>query len=634
MSDSSVIIDVSAADLSSEIMVIDSTFQVLARGIARVELTVPPGIYRAKAKVGDQQRELLFAVEANEPDNHKAVVLPPVEFSSPIPLQYTATSQNGQQEAVIQAFSNGAMTELGEGAEVVIVIRDPSLMYLDLNDEQLAGYARDFQGFMLSTADNSASYPLETIGALTAAQGFLVAGAKVNPGTYVLSHPLGGKERLCLPLSIPRKWAAQVFISMMPVAGGSVGCRPDFDGTAIVFDRIGAGFFPDRLDLRMLEVVRKALRRGHNIVNAKTMDAMLWGKFENPMLGLLVAHLLLLDKAPDLELARTMVTNTGWLIGENFPDLLVLSWKIERLSGTSARQDTVALIEGLKEPPMLQLGWHYLMEANRSLAGNNGMDEKISRLAGNLVSSSLWLSWLDSTEYMAAQAHVDEGKNHPKEIQKSAADRPKKNVSLEQVVLGHTSDDSVSSSEIFMDKIKDMKSYVEPSIFGAGAISTILYGARYLLGKASGWLGAKNGSRQSELPGQDSSLEKLPDEQKSPVPEVLTKANGHLENGLQGLETMTIAELFRTLVEQVDWKAVVGRLKTAAQSGDQPRSLPPLQRKLLLLLKAAREQWEEEGTLVDDPSGLPISLSDVPLHVILNELKSIVKIPKTLDKRG
>jgi hypothetical protein len=98
---------------------------------------------------------------------------------------------------------------------------------------------------------------------------------------------------------------------------------------------------------------------------------------------------------------------------------------------------------------------------------------------------------------------------------------------------------------------------------------------------------------------------------------------------------MTIAELFRALVEQVDWKAVVGRLKIAAQSGEQPRSLTPLQRKLLLLLKAAREQWEEEGTLVDDISGLPISsISDVPLHVILNELKSIVKIPKTLDKRG
>src|SRR5690242_15174292 len=66
------------------------------------------------------------------------------------------------------------------------------------------------------------------------------------------------------------------------------------------------------------------------------MDELLMGKFENPMKGLVAAHLLLLDAQPRLDLVAHVVGNTGGLVGADHPDVLALRLRVDQLRGQPA----------------------------------------------------------------------------------------------------------------------------------------------------------------------------------------------------------------------------------------------------------------------------------------------------------
>jgi hypothetical protein len=586
MSNSDVLLDVSVADQSSEVIIIDSDFRVLARGIHNVQLRVPPGIYRGKVRVGDQQSEKLFSVESNEPNNHKSVQLAPLEFSSPIPIQQTSTSREFHQSAICDAATSGGVTaKLGQGAAVIIFLRDTSLVYFNLTADQATSYGKNFEGFVLSKLDGGEPHPLEAIGKLVVDRGYLIASVAVTPGTYVLSRVSSGAERLCLPLVVPAGWSLQVFVSMVPIEDASDSRRADFDGAAMVFDRPDNGFRPDRPDLGVLEVTRQALARGHNVLDTKAMTDLLYGKFENPMMGLLAAHLLLLAKKPDLKLAQEVVTNTGNLIGANYPDLLILSWKLRQLQGTTDVSDANELVESVKGPPMLQLSWHYFMEAYRSLANKGGLDKGISKMASQLVTSSVWVSWLESADYQSVTVGATE--------------------------LGAKDTNSTLPQDTKFNEIT----------------STIARGISYFSKKAQDALEGFNNDNSGEL--KDSYRDVINDvlglkqEQTQALISILKKG--------QQVEPDDVALIFETLVVRIDWKSVVGHLKSVALSGMESHPLTPLQRKLILSLKAAREQFDEDGRLPDIAIWRQQSHPDVPLNAIYSSLKSLIMIAANSD---
>lgn len=613
MSNSDIQLDVLATDQSSEVIIVDSSFHVLARGIQRVQLKVPPGIYRAKAKVGDQQSEKLFSVEPNEPNGYKLVELDPLEFSSPIPLQQTSTSRTFHQNAICSATAaDGTTVQLGRGAAIVILLRDASLVYSDFNADELAAYGKNFQGFTLSSLDGSEPHSLEAIGKLVPEQGYLIASAAIDPGTYVLSHLTSGTERQCLPLVIPPGWALQVFVSMAPAGDAAIVRQADFDGAAMVLDRPGAGFNPDRPDLRVLEVARQALARGHNVIDSNAMAVLLSGKFENPMMGIFAVHLLLLSKTPDLELAQKVVTNTGNLIGASCPDLLILSWKLGQLRGTSGASDSKVLVESVKGPPMLQLSWHYFMEAYRSLADKDVLDKGISRMARQLVSSSVWMSWLDSANYHSVSADA---------IGHSASHTPQE-------------EDTFTSSTAIPQVLPELEKSMDSPSFDVGRITRAIHrGANRVKGKVSNWYKARTDAVSLDLPTLETFKVELPNSDETYLETALEKAGAAVHLKLQSVEADAAARIFESLVERVDWKSVLGQLKSVTHHGGEPHPLTPLQRQLLLSLKAAREQFEDEGEVLEDAVRRRLSIPDVPLNAILYDLNLFHLIAKNLDKK-
>lgn len=639
MSNSDVLLDVYVADESSEVIVVDSDFRLLARGIHGVQLRVPPGIYRGKVRVGNQQSETLFSVDADEPDNHKIVRLPLLEFSSPIPLQQTSTSREFHQAAIYNAAAPGGTTaSLGQGAAIVIFLRDPSGVYFELAAEEMASYASNFEGFVLGNLDGSMSYPLESIGTLVVDRGYLIASAAVNPGTYVLSRVSSGRERLCLPVVVPAGWSLQVFVSMVPTDVSSVGRRADFDGAAMVFGRPDAGFYPDRPDLRVLEVARQALVRGHNVIDANVMGALLSGKFENPMMGLLAAHLLLLAKEPDLKLVQDVVTNTGNLIGSDYPDVRALSWKLEQLRGTADTPDAKAFVESVKGPPMLQLSWHYFMEAYRSVANMELLDKGVSKMAGQLVSSSVWVSWLESADYQSAEASAPEESPTMVGAQvatDAAASDPLGHPSTLQAPSpaarrGGGFSPAEAAGEASTSSEKSMGG--APAIGTSGIAGVIRRGASFVQGKLSNWFDVKTDVRRLELPTTGAPKIESKNLDAEALDAVLERAGVTVRHKIQSIEVDAAAHLFKALVERIDWKSVVGQLKSATLLGEERHPLTPLQRQLLLSLKAAREQFDDEGKLPDDVVARRLNISDVPLQTVLNDLNRLSLVAANLER--
>jgi hypothetical protein len=359
---------------------------------------------------------------------------------------------------------------------------------------------------------------------------------------------------------------------MDEVAGETYGRRADFDGAAMLFDTLNAGFSPDRPDLRVLEVARHALARGHNVIDARSMEELLSGKFANPMMGLMAAHLLLLDKQPNLDLAEVVIANTGTLIGADFPDLLALAWKLDCLKNGDAAPDAQRLLERVKTPPMLQLSWHYLMEASRSVLGKVSLDAQLLRLSGSVVSSSVWLSWVDTA---------------PLRQRAPWAPSP-------TVVPADTS--AARSADVSRDEV---------------AGEAISVGVAYMAGKLGEWLRASGPA--------DITLTLPPEGGQAPGP-----AAGSDEGGMSATELAS--EALGLLVEKIDWSAVVKHLKSDSLGGTPAVTLSPLQRQLILALKAAREQFEDEGKISFDGIKRWLITYDVPEAAIAEGLKQVGRI--------
>lgn len=595
MSGSEIRLEVLAADRTSEVLVVDSDFRVLARGIGGVRLAVAPGIYRAKLCVGTQQREQLFAVEADEPEQRKQLLLEPLAFASPIPLELTAAAPLAQRQALDAASRGAAAQQLGQGAELLVFLRDPQMAYAKLPPEARERYARSFAGLALGTPDDSAAHPLESIGTLVLEQGWLVARAAVNPGAHVLSCAQANGERRCLSLAVPAGWSLQVFVALVGGGAADGELRADLDGAAMLLERPGAGFQAGRVDLRLLEVARLALARGHNVLDAATLPALL----ANPLLALVAAHLLLLDRQPDLARLQAVIAQGARELGTEYPDVRALAWKLEHLRGTAEATAARALIEGLQAPPLFESSWHCCMEAYRSLADKPPLDAGLAQLSGRRATSSVWLAWLESAAVESA----------PVEIRIELPDTAMPSATAHASMTRNVFEPTPASTKVPWQLGTAV-------LAGAGRLRSVFRGK--LSGRLlPGWL--------SEEPAAVS-VDVLPVE--------LAALLASLRGSGERIDAQLVARLFGVLVERFDWKSLVGRLKAAARTGAGEQALTPLQRRLLLSLKAAREQFEEDGTLPDEAIQAWLELAEVPFEVLLEELQRLVPVALRLDREG
>src|SRR5262245_8759116 len=111
--------EIEAADLSTEIFVVDGGLQLVGKGVGKLTLTLPPGIYKVKSRTGDETREQHVGLTS------PGLTLPlaPFEFLSPAPLRNTSATREYHMDAADKQSRTVHVTA-GAGSYLFVFARE------------------------------------------------------------------------------------------------------------------------------------------------------------------------------------------------------------------------------------------------------------------------------------------------------------------------------------------------------------------------------------------------------------------------------------------------------------------------------------------------------------------------------
>jgi len=286
----------------------------------------------------------------------------------------------------------------------MVCIRDPSRRNTAISNHEIAtteveesAYKESFMGFSLLDASGKHVALLDTQGTFDVGNGYLAIKAEVNPGSFSLSYRRG-QEAVCFSLPTSEGWTTQVYLNVVSPDAKSYSLLPDLAGMAIVFDRLSANFFDLKQEFVAEETIRQGLIDGRNYLSPESMQHLLDGKYENPMLGIYAGYLLLDEQPPKIDLASTVVGNTERLLGSSFPDIAALKWAVARAKASAPTSKELEAIKfslaALEGPPILARSWDVLLEVSKLLAVSASFAIPVFRFAEDLVDQGgLYVAW-------------------------------------------------------------------------------------------------------------------------------------------------------------------------------------------------------------------------------------------------
>ncbi len=385
MSDSKAAVTVAVADLAAALEIVDGGFQVVAKGFGRIEANLPPGLYKARASVGGAAQERIFAVEEGE--GGKEVMLDPVQFASPVPMDGTTTSHEYHQAAVHEAFDRPPL-QRGNGAGFFLSLRDPSEAPFNQTDETIDLYAQSFTGFRLRNATQTLiDYDQDALRDIS--HGYVVLAAELDPGFYVLQWSSGQYGTLERPVLLAPNWITQLFLMIEPQGETGLPMRPNFADASVQMAPFEFSY-PREKYFRLSEIARQSLLQGRNIVEREVMNALLHDKFGNPVLGLLAAHLLLLDEKPRLNLLHIVMGNLGAMLGGDFPDMVALRLRLDQLEKP---QSSPPADVSVSSPPLFKASWDILAQQAALNDAFFPPGSLCRDIADRIVDNGVWLAW-------------------------------------------------------------------------------------------------------------------------------------------------------------------------------------------------------------------------------------------------
>lgn len=423
---------IAEAGEGTEIFVIDGSFRRVASALKRMEGDLPTGLYTVKFKRGDALAEVDTDLLPGSGPVTVRAPLRELAFSSAAPMDQTITSHEYHQDAAARmSRMTPVMTGRGQGGQLFLFVRDigvdrignPAEM-VTLHDPQ-GRQVIDFCSF------GETGHEKDTLAAAWYGGNFELA-----PGFYRLRVATSnGMPSIEQSLILGKDWQLQVFLvrdrwrpAVPPGASGQTHASEttvDLASGSVFMARPGRGFDPWAPSGRLTELARQGLKTGRLPVTEEDLRQMLAGKFENPMLGLFGAHLLIpmlgnessepLSLPSDLEILRRnrsiqlilgvtadgivgpktrqklrellaeVVGNLERMLGVH-PDVRVLR---NRLDGNG---NTAAEAVRNTPPPMLQRSWEMLIGADPgySLAKAGSF---IERIADRTWGTGPWLIW-------------------------------------------------------------------------------------------------------------------------------------------------------------------------------------------------------------------------------------------------
>lgn len=422
---------VASAEEGTEIFVIDGRFRRVASALNRMETDLPPGLYTVKFKRGGALAEVdtdllpgSGPVEVRAPQDELA-------FDSAALMEQTITSREYHQAAAAR-ISRTDPVKIGEGRA--------SRLFLFVRDIGADGMGNPAEGITLHDLRGRKVIDFATFGETghsqdTSGAAWYGGNFELSPGFYRLRVSREGMPGLEQSLILVKDWQLQVFLvrnPWLPAVSADISSQPQAFGEnvnlaegAVFMARPDHGYDPWDPSVRLTELARQGLVTGRVPVMDQDLGQMLGGKFENPMLGLFGAHLLMpllaldssttLQRPTDPEILKAnraiqlvlgvaadgivgprtrqrlrqlldeVVGNLGSILGEH-PDVRAL--RGELLGDGSGSAATV----GNGPPPMLRRSWETLVRSDpfyrQAKAGSI-----LERIADRIWGPGPWLVW-------------------------------------------------------------------------------------------------------------------------------------------------------------------------------------------------------------------------------------------------
>ncbi|SDX93884.1 hypothetical protein SAMN05444358_1181 [Ruegeria halocynthiae] len=386
------ILTVRAEDETTEIFVVATDFALLGRGARRLEQDLRAGIYKVRAVSGRSEWQRVVVLR-----DDMVIEVPKIEFGSAAPLARTNRTHESHMAAAEQAIPpdqrgatsapTGALS-LGRGRQPS---HDGSFVFMarwwtpwdDIGPKKLddpSKGARLSTGggrrlLSLSSSESEGRHVRSTdAGRYIAPEAAWFsgdlskdryAGVSLNaePGIYTLGLS-DGEGMTEQTVTILPGWRTHVFALYEPPVddGGEAwyGPRKRLVDVSIHIAR-GSLSMEDDL-VRLTDAARLSLADERSVATNELLK-FVRGKFENPMLGLYGAHLLLLLRkkasAASIErpveyngsLFQEVVGNTAQLFGNDHPDIIAL-------------REIEAEAKPLTGLPMLSHSWARLLSAS------------------------------------------------------------------------------------------------------------------------------------------------------------------------------------------------------------------------------------------------------------------------------
>ena len=381
---------VESDNAAAEIFLLDHQMKLIDRAIGSLHTQRPDGVYKVKLRLGRETQEHMVLLDRD------IELRPTLTFASPAPLNGSSRTHE-LHIAAAQNESTRVHVHRGSGASIFMLAR----YWTSPGYQDAIRFPHPGRGVQLVTATGDLIADLET-DSVSDPRGDAWAACTVelDRGAYLLRSSLGDgnvREQTIIACS---GWQSQVFLlrraePIIATDEGTQSAPREPSASLSVFMSRG-GFDYRRPENALTEVTRLALADERFVLSSQLRDILV-GKFENPMLGIFGAHLLLLglvrrsrrDPRRDVTLQSRLdsvlqgiqfdgiVENLRSLVGERHPDVDALSLKCAD-PGRWAR-GTVTV------PPMLRASWSLLVEAS-----NDDLD---------LVPLELW----DRVQHMTAE---------------------------------------------------------------------------------------------------------------------------------------------------------------------------------------------------------------------------------------
>jgi hypothetical protein len=370
MSGSTFELTVSCADSLATIEVVDAKFERVREGIGQLSVPLPRGLYAVHVRSGDSGEQR--TVRLRDADVHE-------HFDDVGGFAGGVGNVRSAQTAISQAFNDSRQRQ-AEGWIAVAVPSGESLPEV-LPMEVLS---LDREDWTARTLVASKTLPNED----SVGSDFRLWVADLPIGWYVLALPGHDGQRFMLPLRVTAQASPTVFARMRPVESHWV---VDLDGLLVSYDAGETAAFQDPVRLRAVEMARRSLETGRNALTPTLMDVLMRHKMQDPMLGLLVLQLMLMDAASSPPMFAMVMRNMARFFGADHPDLVIARAQARKLGWRD-----VPAMDGddvsLTMPPLLRASWNRMVDLRQF---NPAIVKRglLRNVAQGLLRAGTWVVW-------------------------------------------------------------------------------------------------------------------------------------------------------------------------------------------------------------------------------------------------